>query len=215
MPRIAIANQKGGCGKSTTAINLCGCLARDHEVLLVDADPQASVTAWRGARREQSAAFRVVSLPQPVLHEEIPALAEKYEYVVVDCPPGGASGAAGITRSALLAVELVIVPIQPSAFDLWSTSNMAEVIGKAKAVNPELEGRVLISRKIVNTTLGKQAHEAAANYGLPVFSTEISQRIALAESILMGQTILEYAANSVAAAEFEELAEEVKACLRE
>ena len=214
MARVAIANQKGGCGKSTSAINLCGCLAKDHEVLLVDADPQASVTSWRGTRPDQKAAFRVVSLPQPVLHEEIPALARKYEYVVVDCPPGGPSGADGITRSALLAVELVIVPIQPSAFDLWSTSNMAELIGKARTVNPELEGRVLISRKIVNTTLGKQAHEAAATYGLPVFATEISQRIALAEAVLMGQTIGEYASNSAAAAEFEALAREVEACLR-
>lgn len=214
MARIAIANQKGGCGKSTSAINLCGCLAKNHEVLLVDADPQASVTAWRGMRPDQKPAFRVVSLAQPVLHEEVPALARKYEYVVVDCPPGGPSGADGITRSALLAVELVIVPIQPSAFDLWSTSNMAELIGKARTVNPELEGRVLISRKIVNTTLGKQAHEAATNYGLPVFDTEISQRIALAEAVLMGQTIGEYAASSAAAAEFEALAKEVEACLR-
>jgi chromosome partitioning protein len=212
---IAVANQKGGCGKTTTAINLSGCLAQSRgEVLLVDADPQGSAMRWRAVSQNGQVPFAVVSIASPVLHKEIAGLAKKYDYVVIDCPPGGPAGADNITRSALMATNLVIVPLQPSPFDLWSGEDMAALIKRAEGVNPSLKARVLISRRIGNTTLGKQAREAAAAFEIPVFETEIAQRIGLAEAALAGQTILEYAESSAAAEEFQALAKEVIACLK-
>ncbi len=125
---IAVANQKGGCGKTTISMNVAGCLARGgYKVLLVDADPQASAMQWRNNREDSALPFHVQSFPFPTLHKELPAQIQQagYDVVLIDCPPGAATKADGkgdITRSALLLAHAVLMPVRPTPLDYQASA---------------------------------------------------------------------------------------------
>lgn len=111
MPRIvSVLNQKGGVGKTTPTIHLATALARAGErVFLIDADTQGSALGWSAAR-EAAALFPVAGLPKASLHKELPDLAANYTYVLIDGPPW----VYDVARSAIMASDLVLIPVQPS-----------------------------------------------------------------------------------------------------
>ena len=176
----------------------------------MDADPQGSAMHWRSLAGDGEIPFQVVQMAAPILHKQIHELGKEYDWVLIDCPPGGPVGVQNITRSALMSAAMALVPVQPTALDLWSAETMAVLIGKARVINQKLDCRFLVSRKIPNTILGREAQEAAAGYGYPVCRSEVSQRIALAEAVSAGQTILQFAPGGAAANEFAELALEIE-----
>ena len=108
---VSFLNQKGGVGKPTLAIRVADALARrTKRVLLVDADPQGSALDWAAARRGESL-FPVAGLPRASIHKELPTLAHGYDMVIIDGPPR----VYDVARSAIMASDLVLVPVQPSA----------------------------------------------------------------------------------------------------
>ena len=135
MPIIAVANQKGGAGKTTTCLNLAGGLVEaGYSVLVVDADPQASALNWRNNSGEENLlGFDMIALPNPTIHKDLPALASRadYEVILIDCPPGGVlkgSRTDDITRSAMLAAHVILIPVQPSPLDYQAAATMLPLL---------------------------------------------------------------------------------------
>jgi chromosome partitioning protein len=115
---IGVLNRKGGVGKTTIAINVAATLSvAGVRVLLVDADPQASALSW-SSLRERDPLFAVVGMARPTLHREIPGIAAKFDVVIID----GGPGVNDLGRAAILASDLVLIPVQPSPYDVWAAT---------------------------------------------------------------------------------------------
>jgi chromosome partitioning protein len=202
---VSFLNQKGGVGKTTLAIHVADALARRKQrVLLVDADPQGSALDWAAARRGESL-FPVAGLPRASLHKELPGLAQGYDAVIIDGPPR----VYDVARSAIMASDLVLVPVQPSPYDVWAAKEIIDLMHEAAVFKPGLKSAFAINRKIVNTALGRDVVEALAGYPIRVMKAAICQRVALAESAAQGRTVFETAPNHPSVSELLALVEEV------
>jgi chromosome partitioning protein len=155
-------------------------------VLLVDADPQGTALDW-AALRQGELVFPVIGMPKPILHRELPALAAAYDHVVIDGPPQ----VADIARSAIMASDLVLIPVQPSGPDVWGARAVVELLAEAIIVRPDLKAAFVLRRKVVNTALGRDVLAALAIYRMPILTTALAQRVAFAESLTNGQTVFD------------------------
>lgn len=201
---ISFVNQKGGVGKTTTAINLAASLVRkNRSLVLIDADPQGSATHWHAVENNQ--AFDVLHYPMPVQNSDIEMIAENHVDVLIDAPPAIGE----ITESVLSVSDLVIVPVSPSALDIWSCRETLEMIQEVGQAKPNLEARLLITKKIPGTRVGRDAREAVGVFGFDLFKTELCQRVAYIDAVTSGVSVMQYAPSSKAAAEIEDLCQEI------
>jgi chromosome partitioning protein len=189
---VGVLNQKGGADKTTIAVNLAAVFARvGHKVLLVDADPQGSAPAW-SSPREADPIFTVVGLAKPTLHRDLPELAAEYDVVVID----GAPRTSELGRAAILASDLVMIPVQPSPYDLWATAESVRHITEAQKLKTGPEAVIVVNRKSVNTAIGRDVADALAQYDFPISKASLGQRVAYAESAVKGLSVIEADPNS-------------------
>jgi chromosome partitioning protein len=203
---IGVLSQKGGVGKSTISINLAATFARrGKRVILVDADPQGSSMAWSSAR-DAEPLFPVVGMAKPTLHKDLPEIARDYDFVVID----GAPRVNDLGRAAILASDIVVIPVQPSPYDVWAATETVQLVREAQQFKPSLKAVFVVNRKIANTAIGRDVAGALAQFSdVPVLSTSLTQRVVYAESAAAGLSVAEAAPGGDAAREIDRLADEI------
>lgn len=201
---ITFASLKGGTGKTVLSLHLAHAIAlAKRRVVLVDADPQSSASNWAAAR-EDTPPFVVVGMVRDSLHRDLPALAKDFDHCVIDTPPRVSS----LARSAILAADLVLCPVQPSSFDVWAVGETIELVQEAQQFKPDIKAAFIINRKIGRTAIGREVEQALKDYPLPTLKTAIGQRVAFAESSA-GYTVMELSSSSAASTEIKALSKDI------
>lgn len=206
MKTICIGNEKGGTGKSTITANLAVEAVRDGlKVLVIDADIQQSSLDFRGIRadKEDLPQFQAVSITKNTIHRDIQSFTA-FGLILIDA--GGRDTA--VFRSAILAADLLLIPVLPSQYDIWATQGTIEALEQARTFK-DIDARFILNQVILNTTVAKEALEALQAFSVPLLSTRLYARVAYKQSIGEGKGVTEYE-NGKAAAEVQALYEEVK-----
>jgi chromosome partitioning protein len=202
---ISFQNQKGGVGKTTLSINVAHAIAMTGvRVLLVDTDPQGSVRDW-AAVREDIPPFHVIGMDRPTIHRDLPEMTNNYDHIVIDAPPRVSE----LARSAILASDCIVIPVQPSPYDVWAAKEIVAIIKEASVFKEKIKSTFVINRKITNTAIGREVIDALQIYDLPVLESQICQRVLFAESAANGKTIFEVDPLSQGAEEIQKLTNEI------
>lgn len=189
MMTIAVFSQKGGAGKSTLAMHLAVAASQTMKVVLIDADPQATVATW-AADRSSSQPFVARTDPASIERLLAGARDEGYELAIVDCPPHAAPG----TLSLLRASDHIVIPAQPTMPDLAATARsvaLARAAGKAYSF--------VVNRAPTRAPEITQALDALSAGG-PVSPVVIGDRRAFSRALTQGLAVTEFASSASKAA---------------
>ncbi len=208
MKVIAVLNQKGGSGKTTIATHLARALQLSGKsVLLVDSDPQGSSRDWAAVREDNP--VPVIAIDRPTIERDLKNVAQK-DFVVID----GAPQASDLAISAIKVADLILIPVQPSPYDILATSDLVDLIHqRIELTEGKLKAAFIISRAIKGTKIGADIRQALADYQLPVLTSAITQRVIYPTSAISGSTVLDDEPNGDSSKEINELLQEILSLL--
>ena len=187
MSVVAIVNQKGGTGKTTLATNLAWVLAEKGTVLLLDADPQASVQNWAAGDRPAPEALVVKGSGDRDLLRLLRSMSSNYDWIIVDGPPGITKTSADAVRAA----DVVLIPAQPSPLDVWAAADIvAAVQARQKTAKGTPKAAFVITMAQPRTRLSRQIDEALNEMGLPVLQARTTRRVSYPNAINDGNSVV-------------------------
>ena len=190
---IGFVQLKGGVGRSTLATNLAGTLAESARVALIDCDaPQYTCSHWLQMRKDLYDIDDQLDLYQPANHKTLlklsDQLADKYDYLIIDCPPR----LEGFSLTTLMIANIVLLPLGASAAELWSADAMLPVLKDAGKINPHLDARIVWNRFRSYTRSAKEnAAIAKRDLKLPEMRQKLSLRVAYSGAMADGLTVHE------------------------
>lgn len=173
-------------------------------MLLVDSDPQGSARDWAAVREDNP--LTVVGIDRPTIDRDLKHVARK-DFVVID----GAPQAADLAVSAIKAANFVLIPVQPSPYDIWATADLVELVKqRIEVTDGGLQAAFVVSRAIKGTRIGSEITEALIGYGLPVLESRITQRVSYPGTAAAGTTIIDAEPDGDGAREIRALMDEIK-----
>ncbi len=197
---IVFASRKGGSGKSTLTAHLAAHVHKPSKpCLLVDADPQGSLTLWHKLRGTNEpplkAANRSVS--------EIVAAAKRdgYEWVFIDTPPNMSA----VVEDAIRNATMVIIPARPGVFDVNAVQETIQICRSARKPYAVVINGAPALREGVESRIVSIAREALAKFRVPVWSGQVTNRADLLLALGHGEGALEYYSEGRAASEISRL----------
>ncbi len=211
---LAVASLKGGCGKTTLAVNLAAGIAANPgqrgRVGLVDADPQGALAHWADLRGGSDTA--VTALPRVQTGSTDPVavidrMARSHGHVVVDCPP---SLDMAVTRQIMERAWGVLIPVLPSPLDLWACAETVAAVCQARELNPGLAAWLLVNQAEPASALSRAMSRALAGMEVPVLTCRVRRRAAFRTAILEGVSVYQLGARGrEAAREIDQVIQEV------
>ena len=201
---ILIGGEKGGTGKSTIATNIATMRTiKGIDTLLFDIDPQKTSTFWASRRDENDIHPRIASCQKIldsrilnagiVIRNELKALMSKYEDIIVDA--GGA--ASEVLRAAMTMADVLVLPLMPSSFDIWTLGTVNNLISEVKHTNPKIIAKVVYNKVAPHPQTAKsemeESNEILSDFdSIKRFDTILIYRVAIRRSQSKGQSIVEY-----------------------
>lgn len=203
---ITIAQQKGGAGKTMLAANIAVGLAGRGRVALLDTDPQRSLTRWFELRSKQTglAAIDFSEVSGWRLPGVLDRLRREHDILVVDSPPHLDADA----RRAVRAADLVLVPVQPSAPDLWAADGTLAV-----AVTEKVRAILVVNRAPTTAKLREMAVGMVAQRGHAILPAVLGNRGIFAHAFAQGMGVLELGPKTIAAREMRSLLDAITSML--
>ncbi len=203
---ITVAQQKGGAGKTTLAANLAAAWAAGGlRVALLDIDAQRSLSRWHALREANARARGPIHLSEVAgwrLAGELERLRAGHDIVIIDSPPQIETNA----KLAIRAANLVLVPVQPSAPDLWAAEGTLKL-----ATDERRTARIVLNRAPATGGLRERVIAQIDKSGAERFETSIGNRVGFANAFALGLGVSETAPKSVAATELAALLAEIDA----
>jgi chromosome partitioning protein len=205
---ICFGNQKGGVGKSSLSVFMAVEAAKaNKKVLLIDADPQKSSAAWRASREADDIVCTCIT--EPTLHKDMPKLAEGYDLVIIDA--GGRN--TSTFRSAILASDVLVIPVLPSQFDIYAAIDTIEILNEAKVYKEEIQAFFILNQLLTNSTVSRDAEDAMADVtaksNISLLNTQLFARVAYKKCLDTGIGVTEYEPGGKAAHEIRSMYREI------